>query len=371
VRGHRRRIVVYDPNHMNPYGVELACLLAEARSVDVRAYVAVDLAEPYLHASAYGSEIRILRKLARGRAAASPLSEGAITGKLAVLIQRFLGPCRAALGLNSGDTVVVVWLRDRWEKRVFDNLVARGIDVIHIDHNPLMSGRSMGQLRLKPGARRVVHSELLRDSSTDSALVVGHLLYQTWVRAHGDVLAAGALMRQQRKETIICILGELRPDKGAEELGGLLYALRNCQSPLRLFFTTSRPLDQVLVDSLTKGGIAWEQANASENNDCCHLAEQLSVVDLLLAPYTAATQSGSVLLAFALNVPVLGYDSGALREILSARSMVNVNDQSALSQRICEFADLAWSTWNVSAEGYQRQIVRSWFETLGLPEGFP
>ena len=57
---------------------------------------------------------------------------------------------------------------------------------------------------------------------------------------------------------------------------------------------------------------------------------------LVLAPYRGATQSGTVLLAVTLGVPVVAYDVGAVSDHVPRGRLVPVGDHVALAGLVCE-----------------------------------
>jgi glycosyltransferase involved in cell wall biosynthesis len=89
------------------------------------------------------------------------------------------------------------------------------------------------------------------------------------------------------------------------------------------------------------------------------LAETLLSCDALLAPYTGATQSGTVALAVTAGLRVVGYDSGAIAELAGRAGLVPVGDADALGRVMARALDLPVPAPDPDA------TLRDWTKVLG------
>lgn len=82
---------------------------------------------------------------------------------------------------------------------------------------------------------------------------------------------------------------------------------------------------------------------------------------LVLAPYVAATQSGSVILALTLGCRVLSFDRGGIPDVLSDDGLVPNGDKGAISAALA-----AWrgGTARVSLNAWEAQAIEAWSKTV-------
>jgi glycosyltransferase involved in cell wall biosynthesis len=282
------RVVVYDPDGVNPYGRELAAQLADR--YDVTAVIAADA--PWRPPG-----VRSLAVLPRNRAA-SAWSQALrlLRGWLTVL----------ALAARDAQWVVVWSRRDAAVLR----LVARLRRLHLVVHNP--GPRDTLPPALKAAAAtRVVHSAAL---AAGDATVCAHPLYTHW-------LAAFRTSVPDHDGTRLLLLGHPRPDKGDDVLPALAAALPD---DVTLVFCGKRaaPSLPVRIEDRTSGDFVSD----------ADLAAALLSCDALLAPYTGATQSGTAALAVTAGLPVVGFDSGAIREMAGSAGLVPPGDVAALAR---------------------------------------
>lgn len=302
------RVVVYDPDGVNPYGRELAAQLAAAghrvtavipgdaewrpAGVDVRAVL------PYNRMGA-GSVARQAVRLLRG-----------------LLVMR-----------RPATQYVVVWTRTRWEEALFA-LLARTRRVIVIVHNP--GARDTGGRGLRARASTlVVHSPSLVTGVGGPVAVCAHPLYVNWLAW----AAPGPRPERTDGRLRLLLLGHRRADKGFDLLPAVFAAL---PGDVR---------DRVEVVVCGKGappeglGVRVEDRTSRDFVPDRDVAAALVSCDALLAPYTGATQSGTVALAVTAGLPVLGFASGAIAELAGDDGLVPEGDVAALAARIARAAD--------------------------------
>ena len=284
------RVVVYDPDGINPYGRELAAQLAAA-GYAVTAVVAAD-------ARWRPPGVRTLAVLPGNRAA----SRAAQALRLAV------GLCTVALLAARDAQWVVVWSR---RDAALLRLVGRLRRLHLVVHNP--GPRDTLPAPLKAAATTlVVHSAALAEPG---AAVCAHPLYTHW-------LAAYAVPRTPHDGVRLLLLGHARPDKGDDVLPELAALLPD---DVTLVFCGKRPPPAGLaarVEDRTSRDFVSDEA----------LAATLLSCDALLAPYTGATQSGTAALAVTAGLRVVGFDSGAVGELAGRAGLVPPGDVAALAR---------------------------------------
>ena len=310
-RGTRSRVVVYDPDGVNPYGRELAAQLA-AR-YDVTVVIPGD-------AEWRPRGVRVLPVL--------PYSRGAAVAAQALrLVRGWLVVLGLALGRAQW---VVVWSR---RDSFVLALVARLRRVHVVLHNP--GPRDTLPPRLKRAATTlVVHAPSL---AVEGAAVCAHPLYTHWLADH-----SGAPRARSTGPIRLLLLGAARPDKGD--------GVPDLPDGVTLVVCGKRPP--------VSGPNVEDRTSRTFVPDAV-LAETLLSCDALLAPYTGATQSGTVALAVTAGLPVVGYDSGAVADLAGRNGLVSIGDDAALSTVIERVRDLPRPPVDPEA------TLRDWTRVLG------
>lgn len=300
---------MYDPDGINPYGRELAAQLAARYAVTV--LTAGDAAwRP--------AGVRVLAVLPHNGASSR-------AAQALRLLRCWL--VVAALALLPGQWVVVWSRRDSWVLAAVAWLRRLHLVV----HNPGPRDTLAPSLR-RAATTLVVHSPAL---AVPRSVVCAHPLYVHWLRAF-----APASVPPHRGVRVL-LLGHARPDKG-----GVPAMPRG----VTLVVCGKRP---------PVGGPGVEDRTSREFVPDAVLAETLLSCDALLAPYTGATQSGTVALAVTAGLPVVGYDSGAIAELAGRDGLVAPGDEAALTRMLRRVRSLPRPAADPDA------TLRDWTAVLG------
>lgn len=337
------RLAVYDPYPLSPYGRELVFQLA-GMDADVRWYTVPDgpdVPDSSVH------RVDALNERVRGR---SPVP---------AVVARLVGPLRFAARCLGSRRAVVAWVRDPWDALVFCGLAAIGKPPFVVHHNPRQArARRAGLVGVLERAllRRAVvcvHSEemaAMAREDFDDVRLVGHPPFAA--------TAADAPPRTPSSRTVV-FLGDLRPDKGADLLHEVLL-----QSGGHFRFQTvgrSR-LAAEREQQLAALGISYEAVGGDRPVSDAELMQRLAEATVVVAPYTAPTESGTALMAMAVGTPMLGLARGSLRRVLTAESQAD--DAAELAAKLRSFLDEPWDTWAVGTEDQYELARRGWAGAL-------
>jgi hypothetical protein len=340
-----RTLLVYDVDPVNPYGRELAAVLAsdQARDVTLACSRAVQWAP---------AGVRVRRVLAAPRSASS---------SAAAIARRIFGVFLAILPVvPSRAPVVVVWSRDAWDAFVLAVYAALSRRVVVVDHNPTPERRASGlkgraDALLRRFARViVVHDDGLGTDSGGRRAVVTHPSYAEWRRRF---LPADPPPRPER----VLLLGAVRPDKGAADLAELLARL---PAGKEVTVVGKGALPVPWTNAAGRAGVTLTQVGGADFVPDEQLAAELAGGGIVLAPYPGATQSGTVILAVTCALPVLGYAAGALPAVLTEQSLVDVGDVAALAELFTQFGERPWPTARVTPAELTEQCARDWRAVL-------
>jgi glycosyltransferase involved in cell wall biosynthesis len=321
-------VLLYDVDPVNPYGRELAAVLA--RDYDVT--LVCSRAVTWVPAG-----------VAARRVLAAPRST---SSAIAVIARRIFGVIAAILlARRSGAPIVVVWSRDAWDAFVLAMLAPK---VVVIDHNPRPDRRATGlkgwsEARLRRRARAVVVHDRTAPGS-----VVTHPAYIEWRRRY---LPTDPAPRPGR----VLLLGAVRPDKGTSDLATLLAAL-----PAGTEVTV---VGKGRLPALP-AGVRVDHVGGGDFVPDERLAAELARGGVVLAPYPGATQSGTVILAITCALPVLGYAAGALPSVLTDDSLADVGDATGLAELFVRYQHDPWPTARVTAAELTERCARDWQDVL-------
>jgi hypothetical protein len=297
-----RAVVLYDPDPINPYGRELAALLASRIGVTLVCTRGHEWVPTACKSRAW---------LTRGRE-----HEGTIVA----LLSRVAGPVAAiALAAATRRPLVAVWTRDAWDALCLAGASATGLPVIYLDHNPTLGRRRSGlagraQTVLEAKARlTVVHGDELAQEGLRSrakVLVIDHLPYVKWRERY--FRGRDGVLRGTAHELLL--LGALRSDKGLSQVPAIMEHIR--VRPITCHVVGRGSLPTGWLDDMHARGVEVRRPETDGFVTDEAMAQALATASLLLAPYTSATQSGAVVLARTCGVPVAGYANGSLQRMV-------------------------------------------------------
>jgi glycosyltransferase involved in cell wall biosynthesis len=346
-------VVVYDPNGVNPYGMELAHLLFDSghRVVTFTTRDAEWVTGP----------MAVHAVLARTRGRGHPVTHG---------VRVALGPIRAVWAARRGKGVLIaVWTRGRWDEWLLARFAGR-IRVITIEHNPggrgqLSRGRRWTRAHLLSRAEPVVHSAVLLQRVPPAERcqyhVVEHLPYP---RFRDWALTGAELETDPDRPVRLLLLGVPRADKGISRLPELIRDLGDLRGELVVcgkgtledwVGPSSQGADTVL------SVVDHSSVDFVPDRDVARL---LMSSDCLLAPYVAATQSGTVVMALTWGLGVVAFDSGAVGELVVPESLVGDFRSPAFGDRVREYVKHPWPAARRPVDQWRRDAACAWESVL-------
>lgn len=340
---------IWDPNGLNPYGQEVAAVLASS-GFHVRLWVPKrgSLVLP----PSLGLTVR-----------AHLASSAERDGRLATMLRRFFGPLLLVCTLSKRP-LILVWARGPWECLVFA-FASRFRPVCVVYHNPReerdiagLAGISWRRL-LGSAALVLIHDESFRESAEDanrSVSVVTHPPYSAWAAAQG-VSPSQRRSGDGRKLTAL-FLGALRQDKGASELLALVDALDPERWTLRIVGAGALPAG--VKDAAESRGLSLDLVVRGTPVPDEMIADALANSDVLLAPYVAATVSGTVMMANTIGLPCVGYPEGGLLGQLSDAGLAAGSSVADLVAALDRWSVSRDETFRSTAVSLRREAERSW-----------
>lgn len=321
-----RTVVVHDPDGVNPYGREVAFAVASGRPVLL--HLAHD-------AEWVPSELSVRTILPGNHGSASRWRQA---GSLA----HGIGAAARRCAFGRAD-LLLLWTRSPLEELVFSLLALTGTHVVMVEHNPVSRVRlpvlrrlTMRLLRRTAGAVVVHGPELARQAreALPRATVV-ECMHPPM--SHWWDWASGGRPRAAEGRRSALLLGQVRDDKGITELGPVFAALpERHREHLLVRVCGRRDADASLPQW---PGVQVDDRTGPGFLDDAELADVLLSSSILLAPYTGATQSSSVILALWSGLPVLAYRAGELPLVVSDPGLVPLGDPVAFAERLSDFLD--------------------------------
>jgi glycosyltransferase involved in cell wall biosynthesis len=141
--------------------------------------------------------------------------------------------------------------------------------------------------------------------------VVDHPPYYRWVDKY---FSGSPAERPSSGKTWVLFLGALRKDKGIDHLDELIAGLDPERFAVRIVGKGVLPhaTESALRDSSIETDVVVSPEPVADRE----IARALAMSDVMLAPYVAATVSGTIILACTVGLPTLAYREGAIAEYL-------------------------------------------------------
>lgn len=282
--------------------------------------------------------------------------------------------CLVHLGLSISINrpTIIVWARP-YQKVLLSFFASfKRNSVFYIVHNPEPSRWAVGIRKRIEGlllrvSRPVVHSEDLRENLLNfgdyAADVVVHPPYVAWQSRIG----ASHVRRDVKGRGLnIIVLGRMEKDK-FRNLSDLTNALEKLPVPSTLRLLVRPKVRVVPSTSL----LAIEDRSRNEWIEDSELAAGLRWADVLVAPYEAVTESGTVQLALTLGVRVVAFSGGALDRSLIPSALVEKGDYEALTQAILDVTQTCSSTAQWTSSSRASACLEGWLTAFGRRPQMP
>jgi glycosyltransferase involved in cell wall biosynthesis/FMN phosphatase YigB (HAD superfamily) len=345
------KVLVYNTDGVNPYATEISALLS-ARGAEV---VLIDAASGEHRPP---PAVRWRRCL--------PANFSGSPAQQAVRLVRGLASTAWA-SLVRGHVVVVAFARFPVESLAFAALAALGRPVVVVLHNPVSRREEssfMGiarRLLLARAAAVVIHAERLRKAvervAADRVLVCPHPPYH-----HTAVPDPGHGRPEEDGRRWVAFVGALRWDKGIELLPEVLERVpEDERERIGVVVCGMGTAPEGMFSRLRQLGYAVRDLTSSEPIPQEQLLGVLAPQPLVLAPYVAATQSGSVILALTMGCRVVAFDEGGIPDVLDADGLVPSGDLDAMAKAVAEDRG---GRGVLEVDAWLEQATDCWFRTI-------
>ena len=340
-------VAVYDPNSVNPYGTELSGLF-DTIGFKVDHWCTTNKSAP-------GLGIRARAILATGRQPG--------ISRISLMARRFAGPLRTVFTTRLAKPLVVVWIRDPWDALLLLARAALGGITISIYHNP-------SSVRNREGLAGVLERALVRRSNLC-------IVHSAWLKSQVDFpvrnirvaphppYAQTTLGRSKKNANatparpVVALVGALRPDKGSRDL---VQIARETNRAWVLRVLGPDKLAPETEQQLAEHGVTVEHPRGGSILSDDDLITGLLSSEVMIAPYRAVTESGSVHMALSLNVPTLAYQSQGLGHILTSNSMAD--GPGGLGRLLAHFFESPWPTFTSRATNLYDECSIEWKAVL-------
>ncbi len=320
------KVLVYNTDGVNAYAAEVAGLLQGCGAVVTLVDAANGEHRPpdgvrwcRLLPANFGSESRFRQLLS--------LLRGVSTSLWAAAARRHV--------------VLVAYTRFPLEDFAFAALAALGRPVVAVVHNPVprevrsFLARRARRALLHNARYVVVHAESLREEVDPAAAgrVVAciHPPYRHTGKVDMDDEAAPSDRRW------VAFIGTLRRDKGVHLLPEVFARIPDSERRrLGLVICGRGELSVAARTTLRELGVAVQDLSSPSPVAQRTLLGVLARRPLVVAPYVAATQSGTVILALTAGCRVLAFDKGGIPDVLSADGLVRTGDLDAFARAVAE-----------------------------------
>lgn len=322
------KVLVYNTDGVNPYSTEIAALLAD-RGEDVELLDTVN----GQHRPPEG--VRWRRLLPANFGSDSPVRQ-------VTHLARGLGAAVWA-ALARDRVIVVSFARFAIESAVFGALAALGRPVVVVLHNPVArraESAAMGRARrflLGRADSVVIHAERLRDQvervAADRIVVCPHPPYHVTAMPEAPSQQPGVEVGRRW----VAFVGALRWDKGVELLLPILERVpEDERQRIGVLVCGMGSLPEGTWQRLDELGYATCDLTSASPVPQEQMLAAFAGQPVVLAPYVAATQSGSVILALTMGCRVVAFDEGGIPDVLSAEGLVPSGDLDAMARAITD-----------------------------------
>lgn len=340
-----KSVSIYDPNWINPYGVELSSVIAQAGYT-------VDLWCTANRRSA-PSGVRLQPRLALGRRAEK--------GLVALASRRLIGPLSVFAGSPWRSPLIVVWTRDSWDALLFVVRSMLGGKTIFVYHNPssVRARRgfagSMERLLLRVSDLCIVHNSRLAaelTTMTPKIRVAAHPPYrETTLRASRPSTEP----TRQGVVPVVAFVGALRDDKGINDFGQIA---RGAGTRWILRVLGPDRVPDATMSVLAENGVTCEHVGSGIGPTDEELISELKTANVMIAPYRSVTESGSIHMALSLSVPVLAYASPGVKHIVNSRS--TAGSAREFGQLLSRYLSGPWPTYTTTALNLHKKCEEDW-----------
>lgn len=345
----RRRVVVWDSNPFNPYGGELARVIAAQHAV-------VRICRRNMKIPAAG--VRHLAFLpSTGRSNAAKKVVGYLSSFTLL----------AFVSLRRHTVLILPWVSTKSEARAILLLQALGVATIVVAHNPTpqrddLRGEPLSARVRERSCAVVVHDESMRSYAKVGGTpvqVAPHPSYAGWMQNAGD---APRSTEPVANRPFLLFVGAAREDKGF----GLLPDIAD------------RLAERGALLVVASGKLTIEQASQIAEHNNIHLigdginpvtdAELLAALAscrAVIAPYRDVTTSGTMVIALTVGAVVTAFDSDGARRLLSDEMIVPAGDIGALVDRALEGdAHAGDRSWLMPPSELDRRCRNAWVEVI-------
>ncbi|MCP2032150.1 glycosyltransferase involved in cell wall biosynthesis [Okibacterium sp. HSC-33S16] len=157
----------------------------------------------------------------------------------------------------------------------------------------------------------------------------------------------------------VTMVGGLRPDKGSIDLPAIA---RASGGGWTLLIAGPDVLTVEVAEAVRDAGVNIKYATDSMPPTDDELRAAMKGSRVMLAPYRLVTESGSVLLALSLEVPVLGYFSTALSRVVAESALAESPEE--LGQKLKRFLKEPWETFRLSPAQLALESRQGWEAAL-------
>ena len=354
-----KRVVLWDPNSVNPYSGEIAAILIGGR-YEVSRWVSKHSVSSSTVPGC--TDVRIL--------AANRSAEGIASHSLRRIIAPLLFAFSAILTRR---IVVLCWVRGSYESILFATLLPLARGCVLVDHNPVPDRESsspfssVARFLRRSVSVRVVHRRQFVEEGPANAVYIAHPRYAIWTQQlRASVTPASALdqSRLDGSRVRALLLGALRADKGWANMHTMFESIDPGSVEFVIVGVGQIPPDCARIISERSIEVHAHLSDVPLDDNA--VVEALNSSDVLIAPYVNATASGTVMLAFSWGLPTLAFSSGELSEILCDRALVETNDFVGIAHLIEEWRLSRFSTYSLSADVLDREVRNRWLDVVAF-----